>query len=109
MHEAARSGDIERIRKHVKEGIPIGVRDVHGDTPLHCAVEAGKIETVCCLLDLRADSEVLNLAGHTPLMKAKLLEIKLVFNQTRCPGTSICKIRGIRERKAACKGLFRRW
>ncbi len=75
LHDAAKVGDCERIRRLVEQGKIIEMRDEHGDTPLHCAAGAGKIESIDCLIKLGADKEALNLAGYTPIMKAKSQEI----------------------------------
>ena len=48
-----RPGDIEQIKKLIKQGKIVEMRDERGDTPLHCAVEAGKIESINCLIEFR--------------------------------------------------------
>ena len=45
----------------------IFLKDSDGDTALHCAAIAGKIESVTILLDAKADPIILNKRGHTPI------------------------------------------
>ncbi len=75
LHDAAKAGNVEWMKELVQEGKIIAMPDQNGDAPLHCAAEAGNIEAINCLIDLGADLGALNLAGYTPLMKAKSPEV----------------------------------
>ncbi|MCH2367410.1 MAG: ankyrin repeat domain-containing protein, partial [Planctomycetes bacterium] len=64
---AARSGDVEALRNHVKPGADINKKDQFGTTALHWAVALGRVEAVKFLLQKGADVNESNNEGKTPL------------------------------------------
>lgn len=64
---AARSGDVEALRAHLKPGADIDKKDQFGTTALHWAVALGRVEAVKLLLQKGADVNEGNNEGKTPL------------------------------------------
>jgi ankyrin repeat protein len=86
FHMAAREGDLETVRLHLKEGVPADVRDVDGNTALHRAARDGRLAIAQALLDYRADPDAKTGTGWTPLHlalradQADLAELLLRYN-----------------------------
>ncbi len=71
IHEAARSGDIERLESLLEQNPSlIDARDEERHTPLHSAAMAGQIDAVMFLLERGADPEARNTADQSPLLYA---------------------------------------
>ncbi len=51
LHEAARAGDLACIKRLAQKREMLEMPDQHGNTPLHCAAQAGKIESIDCLIE----------------------------------------------------------
>ncbi len=67
---AARGGDVETLKGHVKAGADIDKKDQFATTPLHWAVALGKVDAVKYLLSQGADVNLANNEGVTPLDEA---------------------------------------
>ena len=68
--EAAYMGNIEAVRKHIKSGTDLNVKDQFGSTPLLIAVTFGKTEVAKELIKAGADLNIANQEGSTPLITA---------------------------------------
>ena len=68
IHEAAKRGDLEKVRTLV-EGDPalVEAKDKGGETPLHWAAVSGNLDLVRFLLDKGAIVDAKNARGLTPL------------------------------------------
>lgn len=66
LHQTAAKGDIEQVRLLLSEGTDIDLQNTEGDTPLCCAIKAGKTEVIQLLIDARADID----AGKWPPLYA---------------------------------------
>ena len=67
LHEAAKAGDVEAIRKLVGDGLDVSGTDSAGRTPLHIAVDGMHSAAASLLLQLGAEAGVADEAGLTPL------------------------------------------
>ncbi|KAJ3538616.1 hypothetical protein NM208_g5829 [Fusarium decemcellulare] len=70
LHLAARSGDVESIRRLVENGANLEEPNSYNNTPLHMAAAFGSLDVVKCLLECGARSDALNETDCTPLMVA---------------------------------------
>lgn len=65
---AARSGDVEKVRKQLDEGANVNAPDsAGGRTAMHWAAKEGKVDVIPLLLAKGADVNVKDRAGKTPL------------------------------------------
>lgn len=74
--QAAHKGDIEQIKKAVKEGVSLRSADYDGRTALHLAAAAGHVELIKYLISPGRDTESINVNskdrwGGTPLDDAE--------------------------------------
>ena len=72
LHIACKEGHADVVKELLKPGrgdvkSMIAARDHTGNTPIHCAVESGVLETVKLLLRLKADPDVRNIDGIHPI------------------------------------------
>jgi hypothetical protein len=68
LHEAARTGKIDNVRKLLKEGYPVNAIDTRfGLTPLHYAVRNGRMEVAQLLIENGASLNQPSNQGITPL------------------------------------------
>ena len=65
LHNAAESGDLERCKKLIKDGINVNAIDKWGNTPLHKASYCGYFE-ICHLLPF-------HIATYKRLFEAQML------------------------------------
>jgi putative CocE/NonD family hydrolase len=62
LHQAVTEGGIEKVKLLISQGININLQDAEGNTPLSCAIRAGKTEVSQSLIVAGADVN----AGLTP-------------------------------------------
>ena len=68
LHEAAKTGDIDRVRKLIGEGHSVYAVDSRfGLTPLHYAVRNGRVEAAILLIENGASLNQPSTQGITPL------------------------------------------
>ena len=70
IHDAAKSGDLDRIQKLVVQGADVNEKAVRDETPLIIAALAGKGEIVNYLLQRGADIDARSASGLTALHAA---------------------------------------
>jgi ankyrin repeat protein len=71
IHEAVREGDIEKVKKIIKENSKlVNEKDNQINTPLHIAAVKGYIDISKLLIEKGADLEAKNMYGNTPLLDA---------------------------------------
>ena len=67
IHDAARKGNIEAVRKHLSAGTNVNEKDNIGNTPLHLAAGFGQTEIIVLLITKGADVNAKTAIGFTPL------------------------------------------
>ena len=67
LHAAAWTGDVEKIRKLVSQGVNVSVAADFGTTPLHSAAMQGQVASIRTLVSLGANLEARDSLGRTPL------------------------------------------
>ncbi|XP_070988658.1 transient receptor potential cation channel subfamily A member 1-like [Oncorhynchus clarkii lewisi] len=109
LHYATSHGHISTIQLIVQLTGPdeLNARDEEGNTPLHWAVQRTQRESCACLLDLGADSNILNLClmsplhlavslGHNPLVELLLshsnTDANLMGGQGNTPLMLACSV-----------------
>jgi uncharacterized protein len=70
LHDAARAGDLEKVRTLIAEGTPIDAQSDRGETPLILATLAGHKDVVELLIEKGAAIDGRNAGGFTPLHAA---------------------------------------
>jgi len=79
IHDAARTGDIEAVKKHLAAGTDVDAKGDGGYIPLHLAANGGQREVVELLIAKGTDVNVKNDDnGRTPLHYAAYRENKVV-------------------------------
>jgi hypothetical protein len=73
LHDAAFNGDVEHVRKLLKEGKNPNIKDEYGWTPLHWAALGGHVDVARLLLKHGADPNARSESGWTPLHIAAFL------------------------------------
>ena len=71
LHEAARAGDLDTVRRLLTDGAVLETRAPGGATALHHAAYFGHAQVTRELLTGGADPEALDGAGYTALMWAR--------------------------------------
>lgn len=72
LHEAARDGDIEQLKRLIGNGSNVNEVDDYGWTPLRSAIEAGQTEAARTLVEAGANVNGKDRDGLTPLIRACL-------------------------------------
>ncbi len=67
LHEAAVSGDVQKVRELLEQGADVDSRAKGGWMPLYYAAKEGHTETVRLLIEYGADVNVRGEDGDTPL------------------------------------------
>ena len=70
IHTAARSGNLNRVKAFLNQGVHVNSRNAYGYTPLHTAAQAGRLNVVHELLRRGAHVNPRNHRGITPLQWA---------------------------------------
>ena len=70
IHNAARNGNLNRVRTLLNQGVPVNTQNDAGWTPLHYAAYSGHLSVVQELLKRGAHVNPRNGAGWTPLLAA---------------------------------------
>ena len=70
LHNAARRGNLNRVKTLLNQGVPVNSRNEGGYTPLHYAAYSGHLSVVQELLKRGAHVNPRNGAGWTPLLAA---------------------------------------
>ncbi len=70
IHKAAQTGDLDKVREFIADGIDVNVKNSIGTTPLYLAVTGGHKEMVELLVVKGADVNARNNWGWTPLHSA---------------------------------------
>ncbi|BCH32530.1 hypothetical protein MesoLjLc_44600 [Mesorhizobium sp. L-8-10] len=70
LHDAARQGDVDRVRQLLDQGVVVAELDEAGDPALIIASLAGRAGVVALLLERGADIEIRNKHGLTALHAA---------------------------------------
>lgn len=73
LHNAAKTGDIKKIRQLLDAGADINATDNRGSSALHWAVLTGHLEATKLLLKHKADPMFVNRAGRTALHVAAVM------------------------------------
>jgi len=67
IHNAARTGNLNRVRALLNQGVPVNARSLTGWTPLHMAAYYGRLNVVEELLKRGARVNPRDHGGRTPL------------------------------------------
>ena len=67
IHNAARNGNLNRVKALLNRGVPVNSRNEHGFTPLHNAAYSGNLSVVQELLKRGAHVNPRTRSGMTPL------------------------------------------
>jgi ankyrin repeat protein len=91
LHSAAFNGDVERVRKLLKEGKNPNTKDEYGWTPLHWATLGGHADVARLFLEHGADPNARSESGSTPLHIVAFLGsvdvVKLLLEHGADPNT----------------------
>ena len=60
IHDAAKAGDLAKVRQLLADGADVDARDYDGDTPLHWAARQDHADVIEGLLDAGADGSLKN-------------------------------------------------
>ena len=67
IHHAVKSGNLNRVKTLLNQGVPVNSRNEDGYTPLHFAAYSGRVNVVQELLRRGAHLNPRSLYGYTPL------------------------------------------
>jgi ankyrin repeat protein len=76
LHDAARLGDLDGVKRHIAQGADVNEQDRNGSTPLFIAAIYGHAAVVELLLAHGADVHVKARGGATPLYVAAGSELR---------------------------------
>jgi ankyrin repeat protein len=71
IHDAAKAGDVAKVRQLLANGAKVDAREEDGWTPLHWAAVEGHADVAKVLLAAGADGSLKDGDGKTPFDKAK--------------------------------------
>ena len=71
LHEAAKEGDLKKVKRLIADGSDVNVKAGNGATPLHYAADRGHIDIVEMHISKGANVNAINEAGMRPLMFAR--------------------------------------
>ena len=71
IHDAAKAGDVSKVKALLARGVKVDARKEDGWTPLHKAVLIGRADLVEALLSAGANPKAKGVAGNTPFGMAK--------------------------------------
>src|SRR5436309_683599 len=83
VHDAAKAGDLAKVKELLASGVDVNAKDLVDRTPLHCAATENRKEMAEFLLAVKADINAKDKNGLTPLHAAarfagkELLELLL--------------------------------
>jgi hypothetical protein len=102
LHDAARHGDLDTIRRMVAEGCRVDARDENGRTALHYAYEARHLDAADLLTTLGADTSVHDRRFVTPdalLIHAKNRYVRTLANcaQKKAPTSADLEPFGVNQ------------
>ncbi len=66
-YEAVKKGDIDDLKKHLKDGSDIDEQGLNGNTLLHYAASGDRYRIAALLIERKADINARNRLGETPL------------------------------------------
>lgn len=72
LHDAARRGDADGVRRWIGCGYRVTTRDAHGQTPLHHAAWWGNPDCVKFLIESGSEVHARDHCGYTPLLLSAL-------------------------------------
>ncbi len=78
IHEAAETGNIEAVKKHLAAGVDVNAKNKNGTTPLHYAARGGHKEVAELLIAKGADVDAKADDGWTPLHYAAVSGRKVI-------------------------------
>ena len=109
LHDAAKSGDLDKARKLLQTGkYYVNDRDYYKDTPLHYACPRGHLDMVRMLiLEFKADINIVNILNNTPLHMAAVNgkeDVALALINEFCCDTNIRGSDGRTVLHKACEG-----
>src|ERR1044072_5641691 len=71
LHEAAKAGDLNKVKQLLQQGANVNAQDINGSTPLHLAADFGYLEIVRELIMHGANIEMRGgILNSTPLHDA---------------------------------------
>ena len=89
IHDAARKGNIEAVRKHLSVGTNVNEKDNIGNTPLHLAAGFGQTEIIVLLITKGADVNAKTAIGFTPLDASGFKDRDLLRKHGGKPGEEL--------------------
>jgi len=82
IHDAAKAGDLAKVRQLLADGADVDARDYDGDTPLHWAARQDHADVIEGLLDAGADGSLKNDDRKTPYDEANKRKLKKIAPST---------------------------
>lgn len=72
LHEAAKNGELAKVKELIEKGADVNEDDGEYGTPLHCAAKEGKVDVIEYLVSCGAHVDATNKEGSTPLHYAAI-------------------------------------
>ena len=88
IHNAAKNGNLNRVKAFLNQGVPVNSRDQYGFTPLHLASRYGRLNVVQELLRHGAHVNPRSLYGETPLHVAAIAKNSRIVHALIKAGTN---------------------